>query len=77
MLCSGTSERMIEALADAVFESAKKEFSLIGRLEGLPGAGWVVVDLGDVVVHLFSPERRNYYRLEDLWSQAKVLLRLQ
>ncbi|MDT8899382.1 ribosome silencing factor [Thermanaerothrix sp. 4228-RoL] len=77
VLCSGTSERMLEALADAVCESAKQHFSLIPRQEGYASAGWVVVDLGDVVVHLFSPERRNYYRLEDLWSQAKVLVRLQ
>lgn len=68
---------MLDSLAEAVNESAKKNFSLIGRVEGLPSAGWMVVDLGDVVVHLFSPEQRDYYRLEELWSKGKVLLRLQ
>jgi ribosome-associated protein len=77
IICNGTSERMLDSLAEVVCESAKKNFGLIGRVEGLPSAGWVLVDLGDVVVHLFSPDRRDYYRLEDLWSKGKVLLRLQ
>lgn len=77
VLCNGTSERMLDSLADAVRESAKNNFGVLSRIEGAPSAGWMLVDLGDVVVHLFSPERRDYYRLEDLWSQGKILLRLQ
>ncbi|KPL77152.1 ribosome-associated protein IOJAP [Bellilinea caldifistulae] len=77
ILCSGSSERMIESLADAVLENAKKEFQMIGKKEGYAQGGWVLVDLGDVIVHLFSPEQRDYYRLEELWSQGKILLRLQ
>ncbi len=77
ILCSGTSERMIESLADAVLENVKKEFQMIGKKEGYAQGGWVLVDLGDVIVHLFSPEQREYYRLEELWSQGKILLRLQ
>jgi ribosome-associated protein len=77
ILCSGSSERMIESLADAVLENVKKEFQMIGKKEGYAQAGWVLVDLGDVIVHLFSPEQREYYRLEELWSQGKILLRLQ
>ncbi len=68
---------MIESLADAVLENAKKEFQMIGKKEGYAQGGWVLVDLGDVIVHLFSPEQREYYRLEELWSAGKVLLRLQ
>ncbi len=77
ILCSGTSERMIESLADAVLENAKKEYQLSGKKEGYAQGGWVLVDFGDVIVHLFSEEQRDYYRLEELWSQGKVLLRLQ
>lgn len=77
VICSGTSERMLDSLAEAVSESAKKNYSLNSRIEGLPSAGWMVIDLGDVVIHLFSPEQRDYYRLEELWSKGKVLLRLQ
>jgi ribosome-associated protein len=77
VLCNGTSDRMLESLADAILESTKKAFGLNAAVEGQPVDGWLVVDLGDVVVHLFSPEQRDYYDLEKLWDQGKVLLRLQ
>ncbi len=77
VLCNGTSDRMLESLADAVMESAKKEFGVVSALEGEPIDGWLVIDLGDVVVHLFSPEQRGYYDLERLWDRGRVLLRLQ
>jgi ribosome-associated protein len=77
VICSGTSDRMIQTLADSAIENVKKEFGLRGRLEGLPQDGWMLVDFGDVIVHIFSPDRRDFYRLEDLWSGGKVLLHLQ
>lgn len=76
VICNGTSERMLDALADTVAEAAKKNHSINGRIEGGAKSGWVVVDLGDVVVHLFSKEQRDYYRLEELWSKGKVLVHL-
>ncbi|MGD8406900.1 MAG: RsfS/YbeB/iojap family protein, partial [Anaerolineales bacterium] len=48
-----------------------------GRVEGEARGGWLVVDYGDVVLHLFSPDQRDYYKLEELWSEGKVLLKLQ
>lgn len=77
VVCSGTSDRMLQALADEVKERTWKAQQLRGRVEGKPQDGWVLVDFGDVIVHLFSPDRRDYYRLEDLWAQGKILLRLQ
>ncbi|MEN4011170.1 MAG: ribosome silencing factor [Bellilinea sp.] len=77
IICSGSSERMIDSLADAVLEDTKKEYQLTGKREGYAQGGWVLVDFGDVIVHLFSEEQRNYYRLEELWNQGKVLVRLQ
>lgn len=74
VICSGTSERMLKALLDSVDEQIKQKYKLIARLEGRPQDGWVLADFGDVIVHIFSPDRRNYYRLEDLWSKSKVLL---
>ncbi len=68
---------MIGSLADAVRETAKQQFSLLPRSEGSPKDGWEVVDLGDIVVHLFSTDQREYYQLEQLWDQGKVLVRLQ
>jgi ribosome-associated protein len=77
VVCSGTSDRMLQSLADAVMEDAKKQHGIISATEGEPVDGWLVVDLGDVVVHLFSPDQRDYYDLEKLWDRGKVLLRLQ
>jgi len=77
VICSGTSDRMLQGLADGVLEQLRKQYNIRGRVEGSPQDGWVLVDYSDVVLHLFSPERRDYYRLEDLWGRGKVLLRLQ
>lgn len=47
------------------------------RTEGAPGDGWVLADYGDVIVHIFSPSKRKFYRLEELWNQAKIVLHVQ
>ena len=77
VICSGSSDRMLQALADAAIEKVHKQYQLAARVEGIPQEGWVLVDFGDVILHLFSPNRRDYYRLEELWAQGKVLVRLQ
>ncbi|MEW6404738.1 MAG: ribosome silencing factor [Chloroflexota bacterium] len=77
VVCTGTSDRMLDALADAVLEDMRKKHRKKGKKEGLARDGWLVVDFGDVVVHLFSPDQREFYRLEELWSEGKVLVRLQ
>jgi ribosome-associated protein len=77
VICSGTSDRMLRALADSAMEQVKKQHEINARVEGLPKDGWMLVDFGDVLLHLFSPDRREYYQLEDLWSQGKILLHLQ
>lgn len=68
---------MLNALAEAAIEKARQVHDLRGRVEGDPRNGWLLADFGDVILHLFSPDRRDYYRLEELWSQGKVLLHLQ
>ena len=68
---------MLDALADSVMETIQKQHKKKGKKEGLARDGWVVVDYGDVVVHLLSPDQRDYYNLEELWTAGKVLLRLQ
>jgi ribosome-associated protein len=77
IICNGTSDRMLDSLADVVMETAKKAAGINASVEGTPVDGWLVVDLGDVVVHLFSPDQREYYDLEKLWDRGKVLVRLQ
>lgn len=77
VLCTGTSDRMLQALADSALEQVKKEHQISGRIEGSTAGGWLLVDFGDIILHLFSPGRRDYYRLEDLWRNGKTLLHLQ
>ena len=77
IICTATSSRMLNALADGVVEKTRTEHKKKGRIEGTPDAGWMIVDYGDIVVHLFDAELRQYYKLEELWDEGKVLLRVQ
>lgn len=77
IICSGTSDRMLDALAQSVSDEARNKFKIHSKIEGVGSDGWLVVDLGDIVVHMFSQEQRNYYQLEQLWERAKTLVHLQ
>ena len=77
VLCTGTSDRMLDALAESTLETVRRLHRKRGRKEGESRGGWLIVDYGDVVVHLFSPDQRAYYDLEELWKDGKVLLRVQ
>lgn len=78
VICSGTSERQLKAIVEGVTENVKKEFRLPARyVEGEPNGGWVLIDYGDVIVHIFAPERRAFYDLEGFWYEAVVLLKMQ
>ena len=77
IICTATSSRMLNALADGVIEKTRTEHQRKGRIEGKPDTGWLVVDYGEIVVHLFDEDLRRYYKLEELWKDGKVLLRVQ
>jgi ribosome-associated protein len=78
IICTGTSERQIDALVEAVDEAARHNFQLkSARVEGHPAGGWVLADFGMVIVHIFSTEQRRRYKLEELWHDSKVMLRIQ
>ena len=77
IICTATSSRMLNALADGVIEKTRTEHQRKGRIEGKPDTGWLVVDYGEIVVHLFDEDLRRYYKLEELWKVGKVLLRVQ
>jgi ribosome-associated protein len=71
VICSGRTERQTKAIHDAIYEGMKSAHGrLPERVEGLPGARWILLDYLDVVVHVFVPEAREYYRLEQLWGEA-------
>lgn len=71
VICSGTSSRHVKALADETLETARRHGERPLGTEGNPPGRWVLVDLGDVVVHLFEPEAREFYALERLWGDAE------
>ncbi|MBV6393770.1 MAG: Ribosomal silencing factor RsfS [Anaerolineales bacterium] len=77
VVCTGVSDRMLDALASAAVDEMKKKHRKKARKQGLARDGWVVVDFGDIVVHLLSPDQREYYQIEELWADGKVLLRLK
>jgi ribosome-associated protein len=71
VICSGRTDRQTKAIHDAIYTGMKSEHGrLPQRVEGLPGARWILMDYLDVVVHVFTPEMREYYRLEQLWGEA-------
>ncbi len=73
VICSGTSKRHVQSMADHVALQAKTAgFPPIG-VEGQTHGEWVLIDLGDVIVHVMMPAQREFYSLEKLWSTAKEL----
>lgn len=77
VICSGGSERQLDAIADGIVDALRDEgLKPIGR-EGLPASHWVLLDYGSVVVHVFTPPERDFYQLEKHWAQAKTVLRVQ
>lgn len=68
VIASGTSERHIRALADRVIENVREAGMKPIGVEGEKGSDWVLIDLGDVVVHVMHPDKRDFYNLEKLWS---------
>ena len=77
VICSGGSERQLDAIAEGIVEGMRSEkVRPIGR-EGTASSHWVLVDFGSVVVHVFTPPERDYYSLEKHWSEARVVVRVQ
>jgi ribosome-associated protein len=77
VIASAGSDRQMQALLDGVEDTLKDDRpTLIGR-EGEPKSGWVLLDYGDVILHLFAPEERAYYDLEGLWHSATPVVRIQ
>ena len=68
VIASGRSTRHVSAIADKLAQRIKQETGRSVRVEGLPNADWVLIDSGDVIVHLFRPEVRSFYNLERMWS---------
>lgn len=76
IICSGRSEAQVQALSGAIIDTLRDEGVRAMGVEGLKSAGWVLIDYGSVIVHVFSPEEREYYGLERLWSEAAPVVRM-
>jgi ribosome-associated protein len=73
VIASGRSTRQVAAMAQKLAERIKREAHFSPRIEGLPAADWVLIDAGDVVIHLFRPEVRSFYNLERMWGFGETL----
>ena len=76
VICSGRSDRQLQALAGGILDELRKEGIRPLGVEGRGAARWVLLDYGSVIVHLFAPEEREFYGLERLWSNADQVVRL-
>jgi len=76
VIASAATTRQMEALLDSIEDELTKK-SVTVRREGASDSGWVLLDLGDVIVHLFDPSTRAYYRIEELWSRGAAVVRFQ
>jgi len=77
VIATGESDRQLSALVDAVGEKTRTEYNLKPlHTEGVGTSGWVLLDYGAIVVHLFTPSQREFYALEELWQEGRTVLRM-
>lgn len=72
VICHGNSDKQVQAIAREIREKALEQGYDLKRMEGFDEARWVLIDIGDVVVHVFHKEERSYYNLERLWGDAPL-----
>ncbi|GAM13329.1 MULTISPECIES: ribosome silencing factor [Bacillaceae] len=72
VICHGNSDKQVQAIAREIREKAEEQGYNLKRMEGFDEARWVLIDIGDVVVHVFHKEERSYYNLERLWGDAPI-----
>ncbi|MFY0693109.1 MAG: ribosome silencing factor [Paracoccaceae bacterium] len=70
VICSGRSTRQVSALSEKLVDHVKHTFGRISKIEGKNQGDWVLIDTGDVIVHIFRPEVREFYQLEKMWLPA-------
>ncbi len=77
VICSGENERQLRAITEEITEGLAKSGIRPERTEGNPASGWIVLDFGSAIVHVFDADQRAFYRLEALWAEAPTLLAIQ
>ena len=77
VICSGDSERQLKTIYDEVRHVLKEGGVSPHHLEGTVDSGWLLLDFSDVIIHIFAAFEREYYQLDALWSQARLVVRIQ
>lgn len=77
VICSGSNRRQIQAIAESIDEQLGSQGASLFHREGDSETGWILLDFGDVIIHILGPKEREYYDLERLWSGAKTVVYLQ
>lgn len=72
VICSGRSSRQVSAIAEKLVDRLKQDFGKVSKVEGKETGDWVLIDTGDVIVHVFRPEVREFYQLEKMWQPSPV-----
>ncbi len=73
VICSGNSDTQVQAIATEIRKQAEQRGVVIRGIEGMATARWVLIDMGDVIAHVFHREERDFYGLERLWSDARIV----
>jgi ribosome-associated protein len=74
VICSGRSSRQVAAISEKLVDRLKQDHGILCRIEGKETGDWVLIDAGDVIVHVFRPEVREFYQLEKMWMQGSAHL---
>ena len=77
VICSGDTQRQIEAICEEIDDVMGREGIAPNSREGADDSGWILMDFGDVIIHIFTETEREYYKLEKLWSEATPLVSIQ
>ena len=77
VIMTADSSRQMRDLADEIGKAIRERGGTLHHVEGTAASGWVLMDAGDVIVHVFGPEEREYYDVEGAWSQAAEVVRIQ
>jgi ribosome-associated protein len=77
VICAGESQRQLRAILDEIEKSLKNEGVQPYHYEGSSDSGWLLLDYGNVIIHVFGPEEREFYNLDEFWREGKTVLNIQ
>ncbi len=77
VIITGENKRHIDALSNSIASSVKNSTFKLNNREGNSESGWILLDYGDIIIHIFGTEEREFFQLEKLWENATVLIRIQ